>query len=71
MSKKIDWLPDPKNSQEHQLQGFSGIVTSLVYLLLVLCILSVVYICFEKTELEPSFLPTAELEGLGVQEDLD
>ncbi len=73
MSKKTDWLTNFKRCYECQEQGFdkelSGIAQSVVYALLVLCVLGAVYACFEKLEPKPSFLPAAETEGLGLQED--
>lgn len=74
VSKKTDWLTNFKGCYEYQEQGFdkgfSGIAQSIMYALLVLCVLGTVYACFEKIEPEPSFLPAAEIEGLDVQNDL-
>ena len=68
MSKKISWTKDFEDS--HELTGLTKgfhMIESIVYALLVLCVLGAVYACFEKLEPKPSFLPAAEIEGLDVQ----
>lgn len=61
--KKIEWVPDSESSEglEGTNKEFSSVAESVVYALLVLCVLGAVYACFEKTEQEPSFLPAAEI----------
>lgn len=69
MDKKIDWLAGFKDCYECQQQGH-GIVQSIVYALLVFCVLGTVYACFEKIEPESAFSAAAEAEDLNLENDI-